>query len=397
MLRLFAWNFGQGAKAPDVTVRVAFNDTVERAAVMEAVMELGTGLVVTVNSALVAPAAIVTTDGVLATGSLDDRLIVVPPGPAGAFNVTVPIDDVPPTTDVGARVKLAKTAGGLIARVAVTETVPSLAVIVALINAATVEVATVNVAVVAPATTVTLDGIVALGLPEDKATTDPPVGAGASRVTVPIEVAPPRTEVGSRVTLASADEGVIASVVVAVAVPNLAVIVAEVAAVTVDVVVVKVANEEPAGTVTLAGTTALVLLEVNETAAPPEPACPVNVTVPVEDLPPRTDGGAIATLRSVAGVTVRVAVADWRPDVAVMTADVLAVTPVVVIGNVAVVAPPGTITNPGTTADVLLLPKSTSAPPFGAGCERVTVPVEAFPPTTEAGFMVRLNKVSVVV
>ena len=59
------------------------------------------------------------------------------------------------------------------------------------------------------------------------------------------------------------------------------------------------------------------------------------------------------------------------------------------IGNVALVAPSGTVTLPGTeTTDGLLLDSVTTAPPAGAGPYSVTVPVEGFPPTTVDGLTV---------
>jgi hypothetical protein len=61
-------------------------------------------------------------------------------------------------------------------------------------------------------------------------------------------------------------------------------------------------------------------------------------------------------------------------------------TVVVFTGNVAVVAPPGTVTLEGTLAAPLLLESATCAPPVGAGPLNVTVPVEEFPPTTLVGF-----------
>lgn len=65
----------------------------------------------------------------------------------------------------------------------------------------TVEVLTVNVAVAEPAVTVTLAGTVATAeLLLDSVTLAPPAGAGPLRVTVPVEVLPPRTDVGFKVT-----------------------------------------------------------------------------------------------------------------------------------------------------------------------------------------------------
>jgi hypothetical protein len=52
----------------------------------------------------------------------------------------------------------------------------------------------------------------------------------------------------------------------------------------------------------------------------------------------------------------------------------------VVIGNVAVVDPPGTVTLAGiVTSEVLLLVRLTTVPPMGAGLGRVTVPVGVEP------------------
>ena len=61
-----------------------------------------TALVVTVNVAVVALAATVTLPGTWATVVLLlDRLMTAPPEGAGPFSVTVPVDEVPPVTEVG--------------------------------------------------------------------------------------------------------------------------------------------------------------------------------------------------------------------------------------------------------------------------------------------------------
>jgi len=78
------------------------------------------------------------------------------------------------------------------------------------------------------------------------------------------------------------------------------------------VVAVKVAVVAPAGTVTDAGTWAVAVLElVSVTNAPPAGAAAVNVTVPVDEVPPTTEVGFTLTPLSAAaaaGVTVNVAV-----------------------------------------------------------------------------------------
>ena len=67
-------------------------------------------------------------------------------------------------------------------------------------------------------------------------------------------------------------------------------------------VTVNAAEVEPAGTVTLAGTPAAVLLELESvTTAPPVPAAAVRVTVPVPVWPLTIVLGLTETLLSAAG------------------------------------------------------------------------------------------------
>ena len=69
---------------------------------------------------------------------------------------------------------------------------------------------------------------------------------------------------------------------------------------------VKVAVVDPAVTLTLLGTVALVLFEDSETAIPPLGAGPLSVTVPVEFDPPVTEVGETAKLTKPGGEIVRV-------------------------------------------------------------------------------------------
>ena len=70
-------------------------------------------------------------------------------------------------------------------------------------------------------------------------------------------------------------------------------------------------------------------------------------------------------------------------------ADVATITMDVFTGNVALVAPAGTVTVDGTPAAALSLASATWAPPAGAGPLSVTVPVDdCTPPITPAGFRV---------
>ena len=78
----------------------------------------------------------------------------------------------------------------------------SVPVIITDVEAETPDVATLKVADVWPAGTVTVNGTVALVLPDERLTMAPPVAAGPFSVTVPVEGFPPTILVGTRATLA---------------------------------------------------------------------------------------------------------------------------------------------------------------------------------------------------
>ena len=161
----------------------------------------------TVNVAVVAPAGTVTLGGTCAAAVLLlERVTTEPPAGAGPFNFAVPVDELPPMSEVGLRVMplpLAAKVGANTVRLAVLVG-PYVPEIVTEVLAATGVVVTWNVAVVAPAATVTVAGTCATAvLLLESATTAPPVGAAWSRVTVPVEEAPPVSEVGLSVTLLS--------------------------------------------------------------------------------------------------------------------------------------------------------------------------------------------------
>jgi hypothetical protein len=145
----------------------------------------------------------------------------------------------------------------------------------------------------------------------------------------------------------------------------------------------KVAEVAPPATVTEAGTLAAGFELERVTAWPAGAAGPVRVTVPVRLLPPVTDA-AKAIEYSAAGCTVTLTVFETPPLDAVMTAVTGEATTVEVSVNVVAEAPPGTVTEAGTTAAGFELERVTAWPAGRAGPVRVTVPVRVLLPVTEA-------------
>jgi hypothetical protein len=359
--------------------------------VIVTVWVVATAIVLTVNVAEVAPAATFTEAGTVAFALFDDSVTTSPAAPASPLKVTVPVDETPPRTDVGLTVTLTRVASVTVS-VAVWVTPLSKPEIVAVFVVETGTVVIVKVAVVAPTSTVTEGGAVAQLMLDDSDTTVPPIGAGPLIVTVPVEETPPWTEVGLTLTLTKVG-AVTAKVPVWVTLLSVPEIVAVTLLDTGVVLTVKVAEEEPAGTVTDAPTVALPLLEDSVTTEPPGPARPLRVTVPVEDVPPMTEVGLSVTLTSVAGVTVRVAVLVTLPSIPLMVAILVFVTGAVVMPKVAEVAPTGTVTDAGTVAQLMLHDNVTTVPLVDAGPLMVTVPVDDVPPTTDVGATPTLTKV----
>ena len=150
-----------------------------------------------------------------------------------------------------------------------------------------------------------------------------------------------------------------------------------------------VALVAPLGTVTDVGTVAALVLELlNVTLAPAAGAAPVKVTVPTTDDcdPPTRLVGEIDTPCTDCGLMVSTSVLETEPSFASIVAVADAVTPTVVIVNVAEVDPAGIATVEGTVASFVLLEvRVTVAPPVGAATLRATVPVDDAPPMSEVG------------
>ena len=118
---------------------------------------------------------------------------------------------------------------------------------------------------------------------------------------------------------------------------------------------------------------------------PPVGAFPVNVAVPVDDRPPLTRAGLIASEARVGAWTVSGAVLVTLLYVAEMLNVTEVVIALVATVNVVVALPAGTVMLAGTLAAVLPLARDTTIPPAGAGIVNVTVTTAATPPTTVLG------------
>jgi hypothetical protein len=127
------------------------------------------------------------------------RVTRAPPLGAGPFSVSVAVDEVPPRTLVGLSVTELRLR---VCTVSVADAVaPSVAEILTLVFAETVDVVIVKFAVVAPAATVTAEGTCADPLLLLARVTEiPPVGALPLRVIVPVELLPPSRDVGDKLT-----------------------------------------------------------------------------------------------------------------------------------------------------------------------------------------------------
>src|SRR5215216_2202077 len=111
--------------------------------------------------------------------------------------------------------------------------------------------------------------------------------------------------------------------------------------------------------------------------------------------PPSYSALAIETVSLATGLIVSVAARVVPLAVAEIAAEVLAVTLVVETVNVALVSPAGTLMLAGTVAAAMPLERATAVPPAGAAEVSVTVPVDEFPPVTEAGLSASVETAAV--
>jgi hypothetical protein len=151
-------------------------------------------------------------------------------------------------------------------------------------------------------------------------------------------------------------------------------------------VAANVAVEDPAGTVTEAGTVNAALLAETDTVVPPVGAWTERVRVQVEDAP----ASSVVALHANAETStdpIRLKVAVWEAlfNVAVMVTDWVVVRVPAVPAKVAEVAPAATVTEAGMVSKALLSERATLLPPVGAAWFRVTVQVVDAPEFTLVG------------
>jgi hypothetical protein len=329
---------------------------------------------VAVNPTLVAAAGTLTFAGTVKFVLLLASVTPNPPVAAGALKVTVQATDPGEPTEADAHETELSEADGTIESANVLDVEPAVAVMVADCVDVTVAAVAVNPTLVAAAGTLTLAGTIRLVLLLASVTPNPPVAAGALKVTVQATDPGEPTEAEAHETELSEAESTIESANVLDVEPAVAVIVADCVDVTAAAVAVNPTLVAAAGTLTFAGTVRLVLLLASVTPNPPVAAGALKVTVQATDPGEPTELDAHETELSEGKGTIETEnVCDVEPAVAVMVADCVDVTAAAVAVNPTLVAAAGTLTLAGTVKLVLLLASVTPNPPVAAGALKVTV------------------------
>ncbi len=200
---------------------------------------------------------------------LNVQLMVLPPLPSA--QVSVSVAPVTPKLAVA-------TVGGVTESTADFESPPYDPVMVAETVPPTARVKAEKVALVEPASTMTVAGKVTGSL-ADSVTIAPPAGAAPDSVAVPMTASPPTTLPFARLIDTSAALAVTVRAGDCMLLPPIDAVIAAVPADT--AVMVKVALDDPAGTVSVAGTVATAaLLLASATLAPEDGAAALSVTVP---------------------------------------------------------------------------------------------------------------------
>ena len=259
----------------------------------------------------------------------------------------------------------------------------AVAVMVTFVETLTVCVVIRKVAVSPPAGTVTLAGRITFGSELVRNTVTLPGAAGASSVTVPVEVCPPVTVEGLRL-MDSGPIGRTMSEVLTDPPLRVAVMFPVAVEVTAWVLTVKVAVVFPANTVTVAGTVAAEK-ELLRATTVLTGAVLLRVTVPVAVRVPITVEGLMLIEAGAKDCTTRVRLVARPLAVAVMVMFLVELTAWVVTVKLIVVLPAAIVTLAGTVAAGSELVSVTTVLPGAEAASSVTVPVVLCPPSTVLG------------
>lgn len=267
---------------------------------------------------------------------------------------------------------------------------PKVAVRVAVELTLSDEAVAVKSAVVAPDGTVTAEGTLSAPLLLARETAAPPPGAAALKVTVQVLPAPEVKEEGLQdrvVRLRGA-----ARLIVKLCEPpfNVAVISTVESEATFPAVTLKDAEVAPEGTTTVPLMDTEELLLDKLTGVAPLGDGVLSVTVQVLVAPEVSVAGLqVRPVRRTGATRLTEKFCELPFRLAVITAVELDVKVAAVAVKLAEVAPEGTVTDPGTVNELLLLASATVEPPPGAAALKVTVQVLPAPEFNEDGLHVK--------
>ncbi len=370
--RLDELTLSVGTAAPSDTAKVFV--TLPELAVRVAVCAVLTEETVAVKLVVVEPAATVTEAGTVTDELLLARLTVKPPLGAAALSATVqesvPAPVIDPLTQLSED-RLVVGAGAASCRAKVFDTLPELAVRVAVCAVLTEETVAVKLVVVEPAATVTEAGTVTDELLLARLTVKPPLGAAALSATVqesvPAPVIDPLTQLSEdRLVVGAGAASCRAKVFDTL--PELAVRVAVCAVLTEETVAVKLAVVEPAAAFTEAGTVTDELLLARLTVKPPLGAAALSAivqeSVPAPVIDPRTQLSEDRLVVDACAASFRAKVFATPPELAVRVAVCAVLTEETVAVKVTLVVYPVTSIEAGTVTALLLLARLTVNPPL---------------------------------
>ena len=245
-----------------------------------------------------------------------------------------------------------------------------------------------------PAATLALAGTVTAALFEDRATLDPPEGAGCDNVTVQAALPPEFSEVGEHWSADTVTEGVTVTAAVTELPFSAAVNVTARFVDTAPADAVKEAVLEPAVTVTDEGTIRAASLDERVTLSPPASAARDSVTVQAA---PERDGtlvGEHCNAARVIGEMVTAVDLELPLREAVIVAVWLLVTLEAVAVTFPLLAPAAILIEAATGSAELSEERVAVTPPVGAACDRVTEQVVDAPELTEDGEHCRVEIVT---